>query len=314
MSRSVLIDTDPGIDDALALLLALASPELRVEALTTVAGNVSVDVGTANLGRILAVAAPASVPRVARGAAHPLRGPLVTATHVHGDDGLGNLDPARYPARPPEVEMQDAASLILELAARHGPDLVIVALGPLTNLALALARDQATLARAGRIVVMGGAVTVPGNVTAAAEFNIFVDPEAAAAVFAADLPLELVPLDVTRQVLLREGDLAPRLAGRADGRAGFLRDMTAYGFGRWGAMAMHDPLAVGVAIDPTVVGMERWHVDVETEGRHARGLTLADRRERREGGPAAASCRVATTVDAPRFLSFFLERVCRASA
>jgi purine nucleosidase/pyrimidine-specific ribonucleoside hydrolase len=313
MSRPVLIDTDPGIDDALALLLALASPELRVEALTTVAGNVSVDLGTANLGRILAVAPPPTVPRIARGAAQPLRGSLVTATHVHGEDGLGNLDPARHPAQPPKVEMQDAASLILELAARHGPDLVIVALGPLTNLALALARDRATLARAGRIVVMGGAVTVPGNVTAAAEFNIFVDPEAAAAVFAADLPLELVPLDVTRQVMLREADLAP-LAGRSDGRAGFLRDMTAYCFRHWGGMALHDPLAVGVAIDPTLVGVDRWHVDVETEGRHTRGLTLADRRERRERGPEAASCRVATTVDAPRFLSFFLERVCRASA
>src|ERR1700675_2715636 len=189
----ILIDTDPGIDDALAILLALGSPEVSVEAITTVAGNVEVDLATANVFRVLDVARPWDVarpvrrPPVARGAAAPLAGPLLTAPHVHGEDGLGNLGGLREPdgrLRYPEpsriLEMLDGADLILETSDRFAGRLVVVALGPLTNVALALRRNRGRLARAARIVVMGGAVAVPGNVTAAAEFNMHVDPEAAA--------------------------------------------------------------------------------------------------------------------------------------
>src|SRR5204862_195840 len=144
--------------------------------------------------------------RLAQGAEAPLKRPLVTATHIHGTDGLGHVDRLgdregrpRYPAATHAFEMLDGPDLILETADRFREELVIVALGPLTNLAVALSRDRRALSRVGRIVVMGGAVAVPGNVTAAAEFNFYVDPEAAAAVFEADLPLELVPLDVTQQ-------------------------------------------------------------------------------------------------------------------
>jgi len=324
LTTPILIDTDPGIDDALAILLAFGSPEVSVEAITTVAGNVEVDLATANAFRILEVARPERRPRVARGAAAPVAGPLLTAAHVHGEDGLGNLgglrEPdgrPRYPKQSYAVEMLDGADLILETADRFAGRLVIVALGPLTNVALALRRNRGHLARAARIVVMGGAVAVPGNVTAAAEFNMHVDPEAAAEVFASGLPIELVPLDVTRRVVLTKSDLAAALERRGGATARFVEDFTAHGFDFEtrrgdGGMALHDPLAVGVAVDPSLVSLEPLHVAVECEGRLTRGMTVADRRPHRPG--PAPTCRAALDVDAPRFLRLFLERVCRASA
>ena len=322
----LLIDTDPGIDDALALLLALASPGASVESITTVAGNVPVDQAVHNVFRILDVARPAPVPRVARGAQAPLKRALVTAGDVHGDDGLGNLDRfvepdgrPRYPGLSHALEMNDGADLILETADRFGADLVVVALGPLTNLATALERDARRLARAGRIVVMGGAVGAPGNVTPAAEFNFYVDPEAAAAVFDAGLALELVPLDVTRQAVLRQSGLAARLSECPSRIARFVADFTLHGFAFAaergdGGIALHDPLAVGVALDPSLVGFEPLHVEVECEGGITRGMSVADRRplgSRRQPRP---NCHVALSVDAARFLKLFLDRLCPACA
>ncbi len=324
LTTPILIDTDPGIDDALAILLALGSPEVSVEAITTVAGNVEVDLATRNALRILDVVRPVRRPRVARGAAAPLAGPLLTAAHVHGEDGLGNLgglrEPdgrPRYPEPSRTLEMLDGPDLILETADRFAGRLVLVALGPLTNVALALRRNRGRVARAARIVVMGGAVAVPGNVTAAAEFNMHVDPEAAAEVFASGLPIELVSLDVTRRVVLTRADLRAALARQGGALARFVEDFTAHGFDFEtqrgdGGMALHDPLAVGVAVDPSLVTLDPLHVAVECEGRLTRGMTVADRRPHRPG--PAPTCRVALEVDAPRFLRLFLERVCRASA
>jgi len=324
LTTPILIDTDPGIDDALAILLALGSPEVFVEAITTVAGNVGVDLGTANTFRILDAARPRHRPRVARGAAGPLVGPLITAAHFHGNDGLGNLgrlrEPdgrPRYPEPSHTLEMAEGADLILETADRFAGRLVVVALGPLTNVALALQRDRERLAQAVRIVVMGGAVAVPGNVTPTAEFNIHVDPEAASVVLASGLPIELVPLDVTRRVALTTAELSAALARHGGPTARFIEDFTAHAFDFEtqqgdGSMALHDPLAVGVALDPSLVTFEPLHVAVECEGRLTRGMTVGDRRPRR-GGPGP-TCRAALEVDAPRFLRLFLERVCRASA
>jgi len=330
LTTPILIDTDPGIDDALAILLALGSPEVSVEAITTVAGNVEVDFATANVFRILDVARPWDVtrprrrPLVARGAAAPLAGPLLTAAHVHGEDGLGNLGGLRgpdgrprYPEPSHTLQMLDGADLILETADRFAGRLVVVALGPLTNVALALRRDPRRLAQVARVVVMGGAVAVPGNVTAAAEFNMHVDPEAAAPVFASGLPIELVPLDVTRRVVLTRADLGVALSRHGGKTARFIEDFTAHGFDFEtrrgdGAMALHDPLAVGVAVDASLVTLEPLHVAVECEGRLTRGMTVADRRPHRDR--PAPTCRAALDVDAPRFLRLFLERVCRASA
>jgi inosine-uridine nucleoside N-ribohydrolase len=325
-SRPVLIDTDPGIDDALAILLAWGLAGLRVEAISTVAGNVSVDLATMNVFRLLEAARPTHRPRVARGAAAPLRRPLVTAAHVHGDDGLGNLGRFREPDGRPryssprlDLETRDGADLILETAGRFGEDLVVIALGPLTNVALALGRDPARLRRIGRLVIMGGAVTVAGNVTPAAEFNFHVDPDAAQAVLAGGLPVELIPLDVTRRVTLGRAALDTRLPPPRGPRGQFLEDFSAHGFAFGGmrgdgGITLHDPLAVAVAADPSLVGLEPLHVQVETESDLTRGLSLADRRPGTPEDRRPPNCHVALAVDAPRAVALTLEGLCRACA
>ncbi len=301
----ILIDTDPGIDDALALLLAWGSPEVAVEVVTTVAGNVPVTTATRNLDRLLALRRPSPRPRVGVGAAAPLARPLVTAEHYHGADGLGDL--ADWPAeRDDPLPVDDvrprAADLIVQTAARHGGALTLVALGPLTNLAVALEADAARVASVGRVVVMGGAVDVPGNITPTAEFNAHVDPEAADRVFRAGLPLDLVPLDATRQAWLTREHLVSALARSAGPLADRVASFTAHAFRvdhEYGdpGIALHDPLAVGVAIDAGLVGWERARIIVGPDGETRRA----------SGTP---NCRIARTVDAPRFLEMFLGRLC----
>src|ERR1700730_13358866 len=327
MTRHLLIDTDPGIDDALAILLALASPEAHIEAVTVVAGNVPVDLATANARRILAVAAPTPMHPVIRGAEAPLKRTLITAGPVHGQDGLGNLDRfvepdgrLRYPEPPPVVETRSAAEAIAGTVDRWGPELTVVALGPLTNLAAAAALDARRLARAGRVVVMGGAITVPGNVNAAAEVKRCVDREAAAQVLETGLPIELIPLDVTRKVVLAQSVLTERLRRCADEPiARFILDFTlhAFAFGaaqEGGGIVLHDPLAMAVALDPSLVTFEAMSVEVECEGKLTRGLSLADRRALPSHRKRVPSCRVAMDVDADAVLRLFLERLCPASA
>jgi inosine-uridine nucleoside N-ribohydrolase len=323
--RPVLIDTDPGIDDALALLLALTAPEWRVEALTTVAGNVPVPLGTSNVARILDAVGRARMPRVGVGAARPPARALVTATHAHGPDGLGGTTALRRPdgsPRFPEARLvchpRGAADLIVSRARRWPGALVIVALGPLTNLAAAIRRDREALRRVAGVVVMGGAVSVPGNVTPGAEFNVFVDPESAASVFGAGLPLTLVPLDVTGQVVW-SGTAIDRL-----GRVGTRLTAFAHSLGRAAlglaraagepGVTLHDPLAVGVALDPTLVETASLPLAVETDGCLTRGMTLGDRRPGARWRTDWPSCRVALRVDARRFLRLFEDRLCRASA
>jgi len=298
----VLIDTDPGIDDALALLLAWGSPELAVEAITTVAGNVPVTTATRNLDRLLVLRRPSRRPRVGVGATAPLARPLRTAEHYHGADGLGDLadwppdaddDAPGVEARPPAID------LIVQTAASLGAALTLVALGPLTNLALAIAASRERMAAVGRVVVMGGAVDVPGNVTPRAEFNVHVDPEAAERVFNAGLPLDLVPLDATRQARLTRAELRAAL-DRAP--ADFARRIAAFTARAFRAddprgIALHDPLAVGVAIDPSLVEWEPVRIEIGGDGETRRT-------------PGQPNCRVARTVDAPRFRALFLSRLC----
>lgn len=325
MAIPLLIDTDPGIDDALALLLAFASPEVSVEAITTVAGNVPVERCVANAFRILEVVKPSRPPAVARGAAAPLVGSLISAAHVHGEDGLGDLHQFKNPdgsPRYPPVELLpaslDGPDLILETAARFAGELVVVAIGPLTNLALALRRDRDRMASIRRLVVMGGAVASPGNVTPLAEFNFYVDPEAAAQVLESGLPVELIPLDVTRKVILSSSALDSRLSTCPGRLARFISDFTPKGFAFGaevgeGGLTLHDPLALAVALDPSLVSFEALHVAVECEGRLSRGMAVADRRPLPAHRKLPPNCRVAMSVDAGRFLSFFLDRLCRAS-
>ncbi|MBI4588784.1 MAG: nucleoside hydrolase [Candidatus Rokubacteria bacterium] len=325
MKIPLLVDTDPGIDDALALVLALRSPQCSVESITTVAGNVSVERCTLNMFRILDVLKPERLPVVSRGADKPLARSLVSAPHVHGDDGLGNLaelkaadGSLRYPRPRLTLSPLDGPDLILDTIGRFPGELVLVALGPLTNLALALQRDARRMALLRRLVIMGGAVGVPGNVTPVAEFNFYVDPEAAAQVLASGLPIELVPLDITRNAILPRSVLQKRLAVCPDPVSRFVADMTQRGFefaeeiGE-GGITLHDPVALGIALDPSLTHFEPVHVAVECEGVLTRGMSVADLRMIAAGRKAPATCRVARGLRADTFLDLFLDRLCPAS-
>lgn len=301
MATPLLIDTDPGIDDALALLLAWSSPEVGVDVVTTVAGNVTVERATTNVFRLLALRRPEPPPVVAIGAAEPLARQLVTATRYHGEDGLGDLTDW------PKVENSwplEAVPVMLDKARRAQRLLTLVALGPLTNVALALKADAAALGFVGRIVAMGGAVDAPGNITPASEFNMYVDPEAAHRVFAAKLPLDLVPLDATRQAVLPRAGLKKALARTPGPLASRITAFAERGFrmdhasGAQG-MVLHDPLAVALAIDPTLAEWEAVRLEIGPEGETRRA----------SGEP---NCRIARRIDTNRFLRMFLDRLCPA--
>ncbi|HET7853791.1 MAG TPA: nucleoside hydrolase [Candidatus Methylomirabilis sp.] len=322
--RRVIIDTDPGIDDALALFLALQSPELTVEAITTVAGNTRVEDCTRNVFLILELLKPDPRPVVAQGAARPLECELRPAPDVHGEDGLGELfrhrNPDGLPRYPQPLQSPatvGAADLILELIRRYPGEITLITLGPLTNIAQALRRDRKTMEKISRIITMGGAVLVPGNTSATAEFNIATDPEAARIVLGSGLPLTLIPLDVTERVRISGEALRTWMEPLADLPAQFLLDCTAHLVAlsaKWkgfAGIALHDPLTVGVVIDPHLVKTQPLYVQVETRGEITTGMTVADRRPfRAERQP---NVEVALDVDADRFLSLFVERLCRRS-
>jgi purine nucleosidase/pyrimidine-specific ribonucleoside hydrolase len=324
VTQRIIIDTDPGVDDVLALIFALHSPELRVHAITTVAGNVDVEQATRNAAVVVDLVAPHSRPLLARGAARPLHKDPVTAHSVHGDDGLGNVYSFTHPDGAPRYAVPDlspdlpsATEVVFDLIAQYPEEIILIALGPLTNVALLLHEDPHRLARLRGIVAMGGAVAVPGNITPVAEFNVFADPEAAQRVFAAGLPLTLVPLDSTRQVLLRterfqalSGAMAPPLGsflrGATRGVMAYMQE--AHGID---GIYLHDPLAVGVVIDPSLVTTQPLRVNVETSPGITEGMTVADRRALRASGMPGPKLKVALDVASERFLRLFEERLCR---
>ena len=326
--RPIVIDTDPGVDDALAIVLALRSPELRVELMTTVAGNAGIRAVTDNARRLLALLDPEEPPRLVRGAARPVRGRLNTALDVHGDDGLAGLSRLRdrggrllFPASGgPVPSGEGVAHAIVAKAREHGEKLTIVALGPLTNLARALEADAGSMRRVGRLIVMGGAIETPGNVTAAAEFNFHVDPLAADRVLTSGIRITLVALDVTQRVRLPWSLVRDTLRGNRSPLARALRHFTRPLASRDLGMPLHDPLAMALAIDPGLVRTRPLPVRVETGGVHTRGMSIADRRPvrsvRRTGEDAARSdpplVDVAFDVDAGRVLELLAERVLSA--
>lgn len=272
----MIIDTDPGLDDALAILLALGSPEVDLIGVTTVAGNTNLANTTANALRILELAGRGDIP-VAAGAARGLiREAPRTAEHVHGSDGLGGL-----PLPPPQTWPVDAHAVdfIAERLQESARPITIVAIGPLTNVALLLAIHPAAAARIGRLVIMGGAAR-GGNATPTSEFNIRSDPEAAYRVFTAGLPLTMVGLDVTDRAVvtakdvdaLRDGGPVARfVVGVVDYYSRFHQD-------RYGATVtyQHDALAVAEAVAPGIVHTSRLHVEVECGHGPTRGTTVVD--------------------------------------
>ena len=301
MSTPILLDCDPGHDDAIALLLALGSDELELRGVTVVAGNQTLEKTTANAIRVLELAGRGDVP-VAVGSPRPLvREPFVAA-YVHGETGLDGPD-----LPPPQAEPSDQHAV--DFLAERLEGATLVATGPLTNVALLLARYPE--ARPERIVLMGGAIA-EGNVTPAAEFNIWADPEAAARVFASGLDVTMVGLDVTHQALVTAAHADQlRGAGRVGKAVAELLDF--YGvFHRevysFDGSPVHDAVAVAHVIDPTLLELQHLNVRVDCESELCRGRTVVDVWRRSGLEPTA---NVAVGIDSERFLTLLLDRLSR---
>ncbi|MBI2618910.1 MAG: nucleoside hydrolase [Ignavibacteriales bacterium] len=311
MPIPVLIDTDTGVDDALALILALRSPELSVKAITTVAGNAGVQRCTRNVQKVLEVLHEHNTVPVVQGASKPLKRTLVTAPEVHGFEGLGNFIPVllHYHTR----VRANAVEVILGHCRKYPKRLNIIALGPLTNIAAAFKRGPSLMRNVRRIISMGGAFRVPGNTGPVAEFNYYVDPEAAEAVVRGRLPLTMVPLDLTEQIVLMRKDLEYRARRRPSALSRFILKFTRH-YMRYHLKAegfdggfLHDPLAVAMAIDPRMFRSRPATVHVETRGRWTRGMSIADFRVRPSSRGSAVE--VVFGVEKERFLRLFHERL-----
>ncbi len=303
MSTPIVIDCDPGHDDAIAILLALASPEVELRGITTVAGNQTLEKTTRNALKVLELAGRADIP-VAAGADTPLARTLRVAANVHGESGL---DGPSLPEPTTQVVGTHAADFLAELIE---PGVVLVPTGPLTNVALMLDRHPDVRDRLERIVWMGGAIA-EGNVTPAAEFNAFVDPEAAAAVFESGIPVTMIGLDITHKALFTRAH-ADRL--RDSGTVGRVVAELSDFFQRFhesryhfDGSPIHDALAVAHVIDPTLVTTLNCNIAIETASQHCDGRTVVDRWLVLEDAPRNAYAGL--DVDADRFLALLVERI-----
>jgi pyrimidine-specific ribonucleoside hydrolase len=298
----VVIDCDPGHDDAIAILLALASPEIELRGITTVAGNQTLEKTTTNALKVLELARRGDIP-VAAGADRPLRRDLRTAANVHGESGLDGPD---LPAPALAPVDRHAADLLAELIE---PGVVLVPTGPLTNVALLLERHPDVRDRLERIVWMGGAIA-EGNTTPAAEFNALVDPEAAAAVFASGIAVTMIGLDVTHKALFtREHAERLRPAGAAGRAVAELADFflrfhkERYGFE---GSPIHDAMAVAHVIDPTLVETIECNIAIETASQFCDGRTVVDLWHVTD---RPRNAHAGVDVEALRFLDLLVERI-----
>lgn len=273
--RKIIIDTDPGIDDAMAIFLALASPELDVVGLTTIMGNVEVDLATTNALRLLEIAGRADIP-VAEGAAKPIAADFLGAVgFVHGDDGQGNAFLPPPTSQPLDIS---AAEFIVQQAKACPGEITLVPIGPLTNIALALRLEPNLPKLVAGVVLMGGNAFCAGNASPAAEANIRNDPEAADVVFGAGWPITMVGLDVTNEVLMTDHDLAMLHSydtpqGQHMGRINpFYRAFLGERLGTEG-IVIHDSAAIAYLLAPDLFKVVRTPVRVETGGSFSRGKT-----------------------------------------
>lgn len=276
--RKIIIDTDPGQDDAVAILLALASPELEVLGITVVAGNVPLPLTVKNARVICELAGRPDV-RIFAGCDRPLKRALVTAEHVHGKTGLDGIT---LPDPTMSLAQGHAVDFIIDMVRREpAGSVTLCPLGPLTNIAMALSRAPDIAARIAEIVLMGGAYFEVGNITPAAEFNIYVDPEAADIVFTSGVPLVVLPLDVTHKALTSRAWIEKmRGLGTQIGQAvaswtDFFERFDTAKYGSEGA-PLHDPCVIAYLIDPSLFSGRHIHVAIELEGRHTLGMTVAD--------------------------------------
>jgi purine nucleosidase len=276
-AKKVIIDTDPGTDDALAILLALNSPELDVRALTVVPGNVTAQQGLQNALKLASLTNRCDIP-VAGGAQHPLFQKLITAELWHGANGLANVE---LPASKCKADPRFGPDLIIQVIHESPHEITLVPVGPLTNIALAVLKDPSIVPLVKEVVIMGGSIS-GGNVNAAAEANIYNDPEAAQIVFQAGWRLTMVGLDVGDKTLYGQTQLE-QLSKTHGPENDFAVKVLAFligqeaKYGNGGGTPMYDPLAVGTAIDSSIVTTQAMHVDVETRGDFTRGETVANR-------------------------------------
>jgi pyrimidine-specific ribonucleoside hydrolase len=302
----LILDCDPGHDDALAILVALARPELDLLAVTTVAGNAGLEATTRNALRVLTLAGRRDIP-VAAGAAGPLLRSLHVAANIHGASGLEGAD---LPEPAFEARPEGAIDLIRSVLDTATEPVWIAAVGPLTNIALLVRTHPGLLERIAGFRIMGGAIT-EGNTTASAEFNIWQDPEAARIVFDAGRPITLMTLDVTHQALFGAADVA-RLDALGTRVGSVFADLLRY-FSRfhaerygWDGSPIHDAVAVAQLALPDLVRTVAYHVDVETTSDLTRGRTVVDLHGL-TGRPPNVDVGVA--IDRPRFIDVLVEAV-----
>ncbi|MCB8874301.1 nucleoside hydrolase [Acidisoma silvae] len=298
----IIIDCDPGVDDAVAILLAFAAPEaVKVEAITTVIGNVMLDKTTANALRVRDLAGRADIP-VYAGCPRPIMAPIERKNSVHGGDGLGDID---LPAPVTATESEHAVDAIIRIVRDNPGQITLCPVGPMTNIALALIKAPDIIPLIPEIVFMGGAAFCPGNSSPAAEFNFMIDPHAAQIMLTAGIPLTMFGLDVTAQALITRPWMdAVEAASGAVGQAAVAM-LRAYGHGD---PCLHDPCVIAHLIDPTLFeGVDAW-VEVETTAPLARGQSVAAVAPRHRPGHEP-NCRVITGLDAPRLFTLLAERL-----
>lgn len=305
--RRILIDTDPGIDDALAILLALASPEVKLAGITVVHGNCNRDQGVINALSVLELAREDHIP-VAAGFSRPLVQPALFAEETHGPQGLGyaTLAPPQTRAHP-----SHAVDFIIEKTLANPQDLTIVAVGPLTNLAVAMRKEPKIIEALEEVIIMGGAIRHQGNVTPLAEYNTYADPHAAHIVFHSGAPITLVPLDVTYQCLLTAKDVE-RLQKYPSPIVEFIAQATRFymefhdSYQSMEGCVINDPLALSLAFDPSLCDTQELYVDVDISGGVSMGNTFADFYEMESKAP---NMKVALDVEARRFIEVFISRI-----
>jgi purine nucleosidase len=309
MARKIIIDTDPGQDDAVALLLALASPdELEVLGITSVAGNVPLELTTRNALMLAELAGRTDVP-VYAGCERPTVRPLITAEYVHGVSGIDGADlpdPTTVPADGHAVDFLIETVMGNEVTT-------LCTLGPLTNIAVALEREPAIASQVDELVLMGGGFFEGGNTTPAAEFNILVDPEAAAAVFTSGIPLVMMPLDVTHKALTSRAHVeAFRELGNAAGAsvAGMLEFMERFDMERYGIDGgpLHDPCVIAYLLEPELFSGRDCYVAIETESELTMGMTVVDWWRLTDNEP---NCLVMNQIDNEGFFRLLTERIGR---
>lgn len=319
--QRVIIDTDPGIDDAMAILLALNSPELKVEALTVVPGNVDGRQGLENALKIVSLAGRCDV-IVSGGAKHPLNQKLITAQYWHGPNGLAGVE---LPASKCKADPRFGPDLIIELLHKYPHEITLIPVGPLTNIALAVSKDPSIVPLVRNIVIMGGSIT-GGNVNGAAEANIYNDPEAASIVFNAGWMVTMIGSDVGERTLITRKHLS-ELQAEHGPESDFIAKLADFYVTRseksgYPGAAMYDPLVVATAVDPSLVTLKDMHVDVETKGQFTRGETVANRMGSDENNvlhgdhyeiegviELKPNARVCLASDADRFLQLFISRI-----